>query len=277
MRGYLCHAVSLSGFHPTLLSPCSFFCKGNIWLDRPPAGLRIVWIFRPIIHALDTRHAVNNSLLCMSYASLFPFIGAFVMHSDLIHFLCFGGSSHCTVKQILFLIDSPSSPWCFVLLLVLPVPLTTPDQATNYSCWHEPPYNLKSTSLSLFLSLPLVISFITFHSAFILLSFTSSSSSLMPLYLNLLFTTSITHTHCVSNSHNDSVNFLYEWHGGLWVEIPFWTLVMCGRFFLCVWAYIPLWLIGSWLELRDIWHDVLEWRDNEQAYGDMKINTQQEV
>lgn len=38
---------------------------------------------------------------------------------------------------------------CFALLcpsFILPVPLITPDRATNYSCWLAPPCNLKSTS-----------------------------------------------------------------------------------------------------------------------------------
>lgn len=77
---------------------------------------------------------------------------------------------------------SPSFLWCFVLLFILPVPLITPDQATNYCCWHEPPCNLKSTSLLLFcsFSLPSVISFITFYSALL------SSTPPLPLqYLSI--------------------------------------------------------------------------------------------
>lgn len=38
---------------------------------------------------------------------------------------------------------------CFALLcppFILPVPLITPDRATNYSCWLAPPCNLKSPS-----------------------------------------------------------------------------------------------------------------------------------
>lgn len=118
---YLCRAVSLSAA-PALQprsAPSLVRCtEGNIWLDRLPAGLRIVWIYRRVIHTLDTRHAENNSPLCMSSvrAYISTHVGAFAAHTVPIHFLYSGGgNSCCTVNLILFLIDCPSFLQCFVL------------------------------------------------------------------------------------------------------------------------------------------------------------------
>lgn len=81
-----CKFVCSPAFTP-LCSSLVLFSKGNIWLGRPPASTRIARIFRVFVHALDTRHTANYSLVCVS---LFPFTHGFAADTALTHFLLFG-------------------------------------------------------------------------------------------------------------------------------------------------------------------------------------------
>lgn len=65
----------------------------------------------------------------------------------------------------------------FFVFLTVPVPLTTPVQATYHNCWHEPPYNLKSYPLFLLFALSHLIHHLLFNSPlFQLLLFLSNAS-----------------------------------------------------------------------------------------------------
>lgn len=147
-----CPSVLLSGGESQnlliLVSCCKFICspalapvcaplvlisKGNILLGTPPN-------FQPChLHAWHTSYCERQpgmndcELICTCLTgtcSLSPLWG--------IH--------------IVYQVDAAPHRFPAVSLVLcpsfkLPVPSVTPDQGANYGCWHEPPCNLKSTSL----------------------------------------------------------------------------------------------------------------------------------
>lgn len=111
-------------------------------------------------HALDTRHTADSSLGEWRVELLSLCVGAFVtrtVNAVIIRYLTL--SSYCIAVCHL---DALCVILCYFVLY--PVRLTTPDQATHYRRWHEPPCNFK-VSHSFSLSLPSVTSFNTFYSA----------------------------------------------------------------------------------------------------------------
>lgn len=184
-----------------LFSPFDLF-------GRQPVRPGIVWIPQFVIHTLDTCLVVISSwseslLFPQTFTFLFTFssLGTFVLRRQNVKYRRFCSFTICALFS-----------WCFVLPFMLPVPFTTPDQATNYGCWHEPPCNLKSTSLSPSPSSAL---------SFLLFAFSHLIHHLLfntPLFHLLLFlaNTSLSEPYphsiyylenCESNSHNDNTNF----------------------------------------------------------------------
>lgn len=211
-------------------------------------------VLQPVIHALDTRHTVTN-WLC--------FLFSFHECPHRVHY------SHLLSPPVETFISQDCIPRThtslfshrFVLPFRLPVPFTTPDQTTNYACWQERPCNLKSTSPSLFgcLYSPWAISFITFYSTLLFYP-SSSSSSLIPLYLSLIPTPFITLRARAGNSHMTAwtvsvkgrgpEEFLWSYEGGClqwWVCIPNW--LVGSKFYLYIWSCI-LRMAVCWIDQR---------------------------
>lgn len=166
-----CHVFVL--LNPGSLPSCCFFSLKTIFvLTSWPQALRAVWMLRCVIHTFDTRHVhTHTHTNCSEQQTCLHVLWETCIFSRSV-------SPHSSLSPLWRKIHIAPCSWLgsrsSVVLCpssLLPVALTTPDQATNYGCWHEPPCNLKSTSLPLrvllcFL-LPSVISFITFYSAFI--------------------------------------------------------------------------------------------------------------
>lgn len=92
---------------------------------------------------LPSAHAECSEQLCFIHVC-----GRIFMHTHVTWTLTFSTSenSYCIAADQVHSIPHRLSAASVVLCpFILPVPHITPDQATNYSCWHEPPSN--STSL----------------------------------------------------------------------------------------------------------------------------------
>lgn len=147
---YLCHAVSLS---VARLSPCSalplFFSPKATFDLAGCHPAKNCPEFSDLSPTRLTRDILRTTALhgCL-WAHFHSYM--FGMATVPIHFLhfrefmlrCCVSSRFCSTLPAVSVVLCPS--------FILPVPHITPDQATNYGCWHEPPCNLKSTLLCCF-------------------------------------------------------------------------------------------------------------------------------
>lgn len=158
-----------------VFTPLVLFSNGNIWLGRLPPKELLKF------SDLPSAQAAYSEQLCFIHVC-----GHIFIYTHVTWTLTFSTSENsyyiaaCQVRSVPHRLSVVSVVLC---PFILPVPHITPDQATNYSCWHEPPSN--STSLCcLSVSVPSVMSFITFYSG--LLFSTPSPSSVMSLSVNHL-------------------------------------------------------------------------------------------